>query len=310
VQEISIMYDQPTIVTPANESSLLRDAAVMTKPCLVLCSGVDAGQRFDLDPGPQIIGRLPEAQVRVDGPDISRRHAELLVGAGMVVLKDLGSANGTLVNEVRVDDTVALKEGDLIRISNVLLRFHSHNSVDLVLQERLHRQTTTDTGTGAHNRKFLADVLRQAYARSRREQRPLSVICYDLDHFKQVNDTYGHAAGDTVLRMTTDIARAELRDGDLLARVGGEEFTIVLENTPVAGALELAERIRAAMELFPIGLPDPVNRQSSRPIEHHQTVSIGVAELLPEMNNEQELLEAADRALYQSKRNGRNRVTL
>ena len=304
------MYDQPTLVTPTNDISLLREAAVATKPCIVVCSGPDTGQRVDLDPGPQIIGRLPEAQVRVDGAGISRQHAELLVGAGMVLLKDLGSANGTLVNEARVHEPVALKDGDLIRVSNVVLRFHSHNSVDLVLQDRIHRQATTDTGTGAHNRKFMADVLRQAYARARREGRPLSVICYDLDHFKQVNDTYGHAAGDSVLRTTTDIARAELRDGDLLARVGGEEFTIVMENTPISGALELAERIRVSMEQFPIELPNPVNRQSSRPVEHRQTVSMGVAELKAEMADEQALLEAADRALYQSKRNGRNRVTL
>jgi diguanylate cyclase (GGDEF)-like protein len=304
------MFDQPTLVTQNSDASVLRDLGKTTKPCLVLYSGDDAGQRFELESGPQIIGRLPEAQVRIDGPGVSRQHAELLVGAGLVVIKDLGSANGTHVNEIRITEPTALKDGDLIRVSGTVLRFHAHNSLDLVLQERIHRQATTDTGTGAHNRKFMTDVLRQAFARARRNGSPLSVICYDLDHFKQVNDTYGHAGGDIVLRMTTDIARAELRDGDLLARVGGEEFTLVLENTPVAGALELAERIRAAMEQFPIALPDPVNRQSSRPVEHHQTVSLGVAELLPDMASEQDLLEAADRALYQSKRNGRNRVTL
>jgi len=304
------MFDQPTLVTQNNDATVLRDLGKSTKPCLVLYSGDDAGQRFDLEPGPQIIGRLPEAQVRIDGPGVSRQHAELLVGAGLVVIKDLGSANGTHVNEIRITEPTALKDGDLVRVSGTVLRFHAHNSLDLVLQERIHRQATTDTGTGAHNRKFMTDVLRQAFARARRNGSPLSVICYDLDHFKQVNDTYGHGGGDIVLRMTTDIARAELRDGDLLARVGGEEFTLVLENTAVAGALELAERIRSAMEQFPIALPDPVNRQSSRPVEHHQTVSMGVAELRPEMASEQDLLEAADRALYQSKRNGRNRVTL
>jgi diguanylate cyclase (GGDEF)-like protein len=302
------MHEPPTIVTDANDVTLLRELGAPAQPCLVLYSGAGAGQRFDLEPGPQIIGRVPEARVRVEGPGISRQHAELLVGAGTVVLQDLGSANGTLVNEQRIQGPTALKDGDLIRVSNVVLRFHSRNSLELLLQDRIYQQASLDTGTGAHNRKFLQEMLRQNFARARSSGRPLSVICYDLDHFKQVNDTYGHAAGDIVLRVTTTIARAELRGNDLLARVGGEEFTIVLENTNAAGAIELAERIRVAMEQFPIELPDPLNKLSSKPVEHHQTVSLGVAELGPDTANEQDLLQVADRALYAAKRRGRNQV--
>ena len=304
------MQEPPTVVIDANEVSLLRELGTATRPCLLLYSGPGAGQRFDLEPGQQLIGRVPECAVRVDAPGVSRQHAELLVGAGTVLLSDLGSANGTWLNEQRIQQPTALSDGDLVRVSNVVLRFHSHNSLELLLHDKIHQQATTDTGTGAHNRKFLIDVLRQAFARARRNGRPLSVICYDLDHFKQVNDTYGHAGGDSVLRTTTDIARAELRDGDLLARVGGEEFTIVLENTPVAGALELAERIRNAMAAFPIELPDPLNKLSTAPVEHRQTVSIGVAELSDEMADEQALLQAADRALYAAKRRGRNQVCI
>ncbi|WP_326541125.1 GGDEF domain-containing protein [Pseudorhodoferax sp.] len=302
------MHEPPTLVTDNNDVSLLRVLGTATRPCLLLYSGPDAGQRFDLEPGPQIIGRVPEAAVRLDAPGISRRHAELLVGAGTVLLSDLGSANGTWLNEAPVNAPVALKDGDLIRVSGIVLRFHSHNSLDLLLHDKVHRQAITDSGTGAYNRKFMTDMLRQAFARARQSGRPLSVICYDLDHFKQVNDTYGHAGGDTVLRTTTDIARAELRDGDLLARVGGEEFTLVLENTPLAGALELAERIRATMAEFPIELPDPLNKTRSRPVGHRQTVSMGIAELGPEMADEQALLQAADQALYAAKRRGRNQV--
>ncbi|MFO1326215.1 MAG: GGDEF domain-containing protein [Rubrivivax sp.] len=305
------MSDQPTVVIDVNDVSLLRGLGAPTQPCLILYSGADAGQRFDLEPGMQHIGRAPEAQVRIDAPGVSRRHAELLVSAaGQVVLSDLGSANGTLVNEQRIEGPTTLKDGDLVRVSKLVLRFHSRNTLDLLLHDRIYAQATIDAGTGAFNRRFIHDMLKQRFAKSRASGRPLSVICYDLDHFKQVNDTYGHASGDIVLRTTTDIARAELRDTDTLGRTGGEEFTIVLEGTPVSGALELAERIRAAMEQFPIELPDPLVKTSSKPVEHRQTVSMGVAELSPDMASELDLLQAGDRALYEAKRRGRNQVCI
>ena len=304
------MDDSPTVVIDTNDVTLLRKLRSPSRPCLLLYSGPDAGQRFDLDGGKLVIGRMPEAQVRIDGSGISRQHAELDVSGSRVVVKDLGSANGTLVNEQRIGTPVTLQDGDLVRVGNVVLRFHSRNNLDLLLHDRIYEQATIDAGTGAFNRRFLQDALRPAFARARAGGRPLSVICYDLDHFKQVNDTYGHAAGDTVLRVTATIARAELRGTDRLARVGGEEFTILLENTPAAGALELAERIRVAMEQFPIELPDPVNKHSARPVEHRQTVSMGVAELCDDMADEQALLEAGDRALYAAKRRGRNQVAV
>jgi haloacetate dehalogenase len=302
------MNESPTVVLASNEVSLFKNLGSSAKPCLILYSGPDAGQRFDLDPGSRIIGRLPEAAVRIDGPGISRQHAELLVGAGTVLLHDLGSANGTLVNELRITEPTKLKDGDLIRVANVVLRFHEWANLDVLLNDRVYRQTTLDTGTGAFNRKFLNEALRHEFARARGENRALSVICYDLDLFKAVNDTFGHASGDLVLRVTADIARAELRDGDALVRTGGEEFVVLLPGTPVAGALEVAERIRAAMEAFPIELANPDPGQSSRPIEHRQTVSLGVATLDDGMADEKALLEAADRALYSAKRGGRNRV--
>ena len=303
------MNEQPTVVIDKNDVSLFKALGADAKPCLILYSGPDAGQRFDLEPGSRIIGRLPEAAVRVEGHGVSRQHAELLVGAATVLLRDLGSANGTLVNEARITEPVTLKDGDLIRVANVVLRFHERANLDVLLTDRVYRQTTVDTGTGAYNRKFLNEALRHEFARARSDGTPLSVICYDLDHFKAVNDTYGHAAGDLVLRVTSDIARAELRDNDALVRTGGEEFVVLLRGTPIAGALEVAERMRAAMESFPIELPNPELKQSSRTVEHRQTISLGVATLGDEMADEHALLEAGDRALYTSKRNGRNRVS-
>jgi two-component system cell cycle response regulator len=302
------MDESPTVVINAHDVTLLRKLRMPTRPCLLLYSGPEAGQRFDLEPGVHIIGRVPEAQVRIDGSGISRQHAQLQVQGSQVMLQDLGSANGTLVNEERIDEPVPLADGDLVRVGNVVLRFHARNNLDLLLHDKIYEQATVDAGTGAFNRRFLQDALRQAFAKARAGGRPLSVICYDLDHFKKVNDTFGHAAGDTVLRITSTIARAELRGTDRLARVGGEEFTVLLENTPAVGALELAERLRKAFEDFPIELPDPDDKRSARPVEYRQTASLGVAELTAEMADGQALLEAGDRALYAAKRRGRNQV--
>jgi two-component system, cell cycle response regulator len=302
------MDESPTVVVDAKDVTLLRKLRAPSKPCLLLYSGEEAGQRFDLEPGHLIIGRVPEAQVRIEASGISRQHAELQVRPGKVILQDLGSANGTLVNEERIEEPVVLQDGDLIRLSNVVLRFHTRNNLDLLLRDRIYQQATVDPLTNAFNRRFLQDVLPQIFARARAAGRPLSVICFDLDHFKKVNDTFGHAAGDTVLRITATIARAELRTTDRLVRVGGEEFTLLLENTPAVGALELAERLRRNIEAFPIELPNPDVKYRAKPVEHCQTVSLGVAELNDTMKDPQDLLEAGDRALYEAKHKGRNQV--
>lgn len=307
------MDDVTTLIMDPAELTLTRHMAVPVKPCLLLYSGPDAGRRFDLEPGPQYIGRAIDAQVRVEAAGVSRQHAQLLIGTGLALISDMGSANGTWVNDQRVAVPTALKDGDLVRLSNVVLRFHASNNLDLLLHDRIYRQATVDTGTGAFNRRFLQDALRQACARARRQSQPVSVVTYDLDHFKAVNDRYGHPGGDMVLRVVTTVARAELRDCDVLARMGGEEFVVLLEGAGLAGAVEVAERIRAAVEEFEIELPDPDDARRS--VRHRQTVSLGVAALGLEADGEAAvapddatLLLAADRALYAAKRRGRNQV--
>ena len=162
-------------------------------------------------------------------------------------------------------------------------------------------------GTGLYNRRFLNDALKRLLRQARQLGRPLSVISYDLDRFKSVNDSHGHAASDLVLRESAAVASPIVGTAGILGRLGGEEFLVLLPDTPLVAGL-LLERLRAAMAghifVLPVGIGE-----SRRSIGHHQTISLGVAEWSNAMLDVGDLLDAADRRLYQSKHEGRDRVS-
>ncbi len=302
-------------IVNANIFSVTREAPDVTVfkmvgkaalPCLILYSGPDAGRRFDLGPGLHLIGRSADASVQINMPGVSRRHAELDVAGDVVMLRDLGSANRTCVNEVAIDRPTLLKQGDLVQVDNVVLRFHDRKSLDALLHDRIYRMATTDVGTGAFNRKYLKDILDREVLRARRGLHPLAVICFDLDHFKRVNDNHGHAAGDQVLRECTLRVQDGLRGGDMLCRVGGEEFAILLPDTDLPQAAVLAERLRAAVDDQPFERPVGIGEAGT--VAYRQSISLGVAELAEGMPGGQEMLDVADRRLYAAKHGGRNRV--
>lgn len=298
------MQEDRTISLADTDASLFRQGGKPALPCLILYSGDDAGRRFDLRPGSHLIGRSVEAGIRIEHPGISRRHAELLVVGKEVVLRDLGSSNRSIVNGAAVEAPVELRQGDLVQLANVVLRFHDSNSLDALLHDRIYRLATTDPGTGCYNRKVLKETLERELTRARRHRHPLSVICFDLDHFKRVNDTHGHAAGDQLLRACAERVQQGLRGGDVLCRVGGEEFTALLPDTSLMQAEALAERLRAAVD----GQPFDLAAGGAPALPYHQTVSLGVAELDDDLADGHALLELADRRLYAAKHGGRNRV--
>lgn len=303
------MTAETTIILKTAEVTLFKELADADKrrSCLILYSGTETGKRFVLDSHCMTIGRLPEVEVYIDSPSVSRRHAELAMSADAVTLRDLGSSNGTHVNDQRIDGTVTLKDGDLIRLGKVFLKFYEHESLDALLHDRIYRMATVDAGTEIFNRQYLSDVLKSELKIARLTQRPLSVIYYDLDHFKQVNDAFGHGAGDLVLKESARVVKGIVRKQDVLGRLGGEEFIVVLPGTQLAEATELAERIRAAVHghAFELSFQEPAGR---RDVVHRQTISLGVAQAAPEMKEPADLLDLADRALYRAKRSGRNQV--
>ncbi|WP_051341351.1 GGDEF domain-containing protein [Azospirillum halopraeferens] len=168
-------------------------------------------------------------------------------------------------------------------------------------QDRLHHLSITDPLTGAHNRRYFIDAAEQEIARARRAGRPVALLALDIDHFKRINDTHGHAVGDDALRAFTATCRTGLRAGDVFGRLGGEEFAVFLPDTDAAAACAVAERLRAgtAATVVPAGAA-----------ELRFTVSIGVAACAHAEGTVDTLLSRADRALYGAKAAGRNRVAV
>ena len=304
------MWDPSTIAINPSELTLFQqlDGPERLRCSLVVYSGGDAGRQITLDEGSHSIGRSAAAKLQIDDPGLSRLHAEVSVAGTSVLLRDLGSANGSFVQDRRLNGPCLLSDGDLLRLGSVLLKFYEHRSVDAALHDRVYRMAMVDAGTGLHNRRFLNDALKRSLRQARQLGRPLSVISYDLDRFKSVNDSHGHAAGELVLRDSAAVLSAVVGQAGILGRMGGEEFLVLLPDTPLAAGLVLAERLRAAMagHTFVLPVGDGENRRS---IGHRQTISLGVAEWSNAMLDVGDLLDAADRRLYQSKHEGRDRVS-
>jgi diguanylate cyclase (GGDEF)-like protein len=176
---------------------------------------------------------------------------------------------------------------------------------EIVVRQRLEAElrhlAQTDDLTGLHNRRWFLELSKQALRYTRRMRTPLALCMVDLDHFKRINDTKGHAAGDTVLTLVAQLCRKELRETDIIGRFGGEEFVITLPNANADNAVVIAERIRASFENF---------RPPGDLADLRLTVTVGIAEVdLSESTLEPALLRA-DNALYAGKREGRNRVVV
>lgn len=170
------------------------------------------------------------------------------------------------------------------------------------LQEKLERQAQLDYLTGLANRRHFMELAERELARALRYDAPLSALMLDIDHFKEVNDTYGHKIGDLVLQKLSEVCRATLREADVIGRLGGEEFGILLPMTEASDALDTAQRLKEALALAVVLL--------ERGLPLTFTVSIGVAQLVGRETNIDTLLHQADQALYDAKHGGRNMARL
>ena len=278
------------------------------RPALVFLSGELIAVPIPLEREEVILGRALEADVRVNDTKVSRRHAKINQVVNddnevEFILTDFGSRNGILVNGQKVTREV-LQNGDKITIGEHILRFDLLDEIDREYQRQIHRLISHDDLTGLlSSRSFFSELRREA-ARAKVEDRPFCVLMMDVDHFKNVNDTYGHLTGSKTLEEIGAVIIEIMRSGDAAARFGGEEFAAFLLDAEIPQALVAAERIRSRIE----GQDFTVVR-TGKPVETHRvTISIGISTFPEDSSDPIELVEMADSALYRAKREGRNRV--
>ncbi len=309
-----------TSTRPPSDETISRDPATLlgagTGPrsalphdewALIRYVGNPIGEVIPLPQRGLRIGRTADNDLSLPEPEVSRRHAVLEPvvqddGAVTVLLHDKGSTNGTFVNGRRVEAnaTLKLENGDVVRVGPHAFKAKRLDELERHYHQAVLAQTTVDALTGVSNRATVLTYLEKHFDLARRHGRPLSVLLCDLDHFKRVNDTYGHAAGDSVLQVFGGLVMGRLRGSDQVGRIGGEEFLVVLPETQAGEAATVAENLRLALCSEPVRIP------VSAPIL--VSCSLGVAQVHEEDPDAGSLLARADAALYRAKTEGRNRV--
>jgi two-component system cell cycle response regulator len=233
-----------------------------------------------------------------DGIDLCRElRAEFPHNYILILTGDSSEESKLEGFECGADDYVTKPFG----VQELLARIRAGQRI-VELQKALLELTVTDGLTSLKNRRAFDRELVEGFEHARRYERPMSVVVVDVDHFKAINDQYGHPAGDCVLRAVAQVLESGTRASDFVARIGGEEFAILLPESPLMEALQFAEKVRAAVESATIRTAE---------IAHRVTVSVGVASMPhSHVRSGAELFHAADQALYRAKANGRNRVEI
>jgi diguanylate cyclase (GGDEF)-like protein len=300
-----LLEDEGEVTRVANVGELQEEFKARVqrdRAYLIVLAGSNVGEMYRVEEGETFLGRGQNTTIRLNDDGISRRHARIVQHGGEVMIEDLKSSNGTIVNGAPVTMQL-LKDGDKIRLgSTTILKFTYNDHLDESFQQQMYEAALRDGLTKAFNKKYFLDRLETEIAYARRHQAHLSLLMFDVDHFKRVNDTYGHLAGDYVLARLAKVASGTVRTEDVFARYGGEEFGVICRGVPLGSAGVLGERLRSIVE------QTVFEHEGQRlPV----TISVGVA-AHPDVPIETgpQLIAAADQALYEAKRAGRNRVLL
>lgn len=293
------LHESTLEVTISRDMQSLIRVAAQQQALLIVLSGPRLGNRTVLSDKAIDIGRGSGCGLVLDADSVSRKHARIESMGGGHRITDLGSTNGTYVNGQRVADHI-LRDGDRLQIGKALLKYVAGGNIEGAYHEEVQRLMRFDGLTGIHNKRHFDESLKLAMFTARSEAKPISLIVFDLDHFKRINDTFGHMAGDAVLCDAARVVLSVLSPLRLFGRIGGEEFGVLCEGVPLATALQDAERIRAAVA---------ASKATFEGKELPVTVSIGVAERPGNSDETAEaLFERADAKLYEAKAAGRNCV--
>ena len=269
-------------------------------PALVVVYGEQLGKAFYLQDTEQTVGRAGSCDILLPEDSVSRKHAKITITGHVVTAFDLDSTNGLFVNGHRVQQA-ELEDGDRLHLGETVLKFLSRNNAESKFHEDIYRLMTVDDLTRAFNRPYFLESLKRELSRALRYERSLSLALLDIDQFKEINDTYGHPAGDEILLAFVKLVKRHIRQSDLLARYGGDEFAIILPEADASSALKFCEKLRALVAAYPF----PHGKQRLT-----VTTSIGLqsythtdGEILAE-----QMVAAADKQLYDAKKAGRNRI--
>ncbi|NCN40400.1 GGDEF domain-containing protein [bacterium] len=268
-------------------------------PAFIAIQGDMLGRVFRLKEGTNTIGRQTDNEIIINQRAVSGRHACVKREGSNVILEDLQSTNGTILNTKRIDRPMLLQQDDVIKVGSSVFKY-TENNLDTAFTESLHQKGTVDELTGVYNKAYLLQSLSQAIEVAK-SGFPLSIVMFDLDHFKKVNDNFGHLAGDYVLKETCRLIKdSVIRSEDILGRFGGEEFVLIMPDAKLEVAVGVAERVRKTIE-------DHLFEHSGKVMP--VTTSLGVCTWRPQVKTADDFLEEVDKLLYKSKEGGRNRVT-
>jgi diguanylate cyclase (GGDEF)-like protein len=288
-----------TAVTDVTEQPLRRAGS----DCLVVIYSEQKsllGRRFRLENGPVRLGRELDNEIVLREKSVSRRHARIERSDDGWSLVDSGSSNGTRLNDRELSGRRRLERDDRIKVGSTIFKYLSGSDVESAFHEEIYQLSIVDHLTGLRNRRAFEDEFEREFSRARRYDRKLSLVMIDIDHFKGVNDDWGHPAGDQVLAQVASVLHSRLQQDEMLARYGGEEFVLVLAETTAVRAHEFAEELRAL-----VASTDFYVQGERLGI----TISLGCAELRETDKSGRALLQRADEKLYESKNAGRNRVS-
>ncbi len=269
---------------------------------LLVMSGPTTGQTIHLDQKETWkIGRSLDCDIVFQEDSVSRNHCRFFLSAdGQWVIEDNASANGTWIDGQRTASFI-LQGGEKIQLGSVIvIKFVLQDEIEAAFQKELYESATRDALTGLGSKRYFVEHLQIEFTYHRRTQRPLSIVMLDLDHFKKINDTYGHPAGDLILTHVGGLLNNVMRTGDAVGRYGGEEIIFLLRDTPLQGAKTFAERLRELIQghIF-------IYQNQKIPV----TASFGAATYTHQnYKTPEELIKAADQFLYKAKKEGRNRV--
>lgn len=296
------MGDDSTVVLTDIKAALASaEKEAQQKPAALLVVGGELnGTIFDLDGSEVTAGRSPDNTIPLEFNGISRKHFKLTAQGDTFIVEDAGSKNGTYLNNRKVEIPTPLQKGDMIKLGSVALKYLPKGDPERLTYDKLNLEANTDRFTGCYNKTFFNNRLDLEVKKSKVTGDPLSLIIFDLDKFKPLNDNYGHDAGDFVLKELAVLIRQNgIRENDVFARYGGEEFVILLPKTNLKQAFEIAERLRILVQNH-----DFVYEGKTLPV----TASVGVADYRQGVAVGSDLFKRADSAVYKAKEGGRNQV--